>query len=163
MRALSLLILYVPFAFYYLSGLGQLLDRPPALDVGVITVAVALGGLVLNAGLSLTGPKRKETVEVARKFIAVVILMVILLPALHFVTLMGGISISSFEPDSTEAWVRGLFFWLGAISFYLGIALFIIAMVDLAYAMRGIEIVEDSSADPHKLNIYSKAERDGEL
>ena len=87
-----------------------MLDRPPGLDVGVITVAAALGGLVLNAGLNLTGSKRKGTVQVAQKFIAVVILMIIFLPALHFVELMNGIDLNSFKPDSLEAWVRGFSF-----------------------------------------------------
>jgi len=44
-----------------------------------------------------------------------------------------------------ESWVRGFFFWLGAISFYVGISLFIIALVDLVYAMIGIEDVKTAS------------------
>ena len=80
-----------------------MVERPPALDVGVVTVAAALGGLVLNAGLNLTGSKRKETVQVAQKFIAVVILMIIFLPALHFVELMNRINLNSLKPDSIEA------------------------------------------------------------
>ena len=133
------------------------------LDVGVVAVAAALGGLVLNAGLNLTGTKRKETVQVAQKFIAVVILMVIFLPALHFVDLMDGIDLNSFEPASMEAWLRGFFFWLGAISFYVGIGLFIVALVDLVYAMIGIENVEGPSVDPHQANSCSNAKRDGEV
>ena len=142
-----LVILYLPFALYHLLGLGQLVDRPPALDVGVVAVAAALGGLVLNAGLNLTGPKRKETVQVAQKFITVVILMVIFLPALHFVDLMNGIDLNSFEPGSIEAWVRAFFFWLGAVSFYVGIGLFIVALVDLVYAIIGMENMGDVSKE----------------
>ena len=144
-RVGCLVILYLPFALYHLIGLGDLVDRPPALDVGIVAVAAALGGLVLNAGLNLTGPKRKETVQVAQKFIAVVILMVIFLPALHFVDLMNGIDLNSFEPASMEAWGRAFFFWLGAVSFYVGIGLFIVALVDLVYAMVGIENIGDAS------------------
>ena len=39
MRMVCWLLFFVPFALYFLIGLGQLLDRPPGLDVGVITVA----------------------------------------------------------------------------------------------------------------------------
>lgn len=143
-RTLSLVFFFLPFALYFLTGLGQLLERPPALDVGVVTVAAALGGLVLNAGLNLTGSKRKETVQVAQKFIAVVILMVIFLPSLHFVELLNGIDLNSFKPDSVEAWTRAFFFCTGAFTFYFGIFLFIIALVDLAFAMIGIENIEDT-------------------
>ena len=118
------------------------LDRPPALDVGVVAVSAALGGLVLNAGLNLKGSKRRETVQVAQKFIAVVILMIVFLPALHFVELMDGINLYSFQPDSLEAWLRGFFFWVGALSFYAGIGLFIVALVDLVFAMIGIDRIE---------------------
>ena len=83
----------------------------------------------------------------AQKFIAVVILMIIFLPALHFVVLVNGIDLNSFKPGSLEAWVRGFFFWVGAISFYVGISLFIIALVDLVYAMIGIEIAESASEE----------------
>ena len=111
MRMVFWLLFFVPLALYSLIGLGQLLDHPPGLDLGVVTVSAALGGLVLNAGVNLTGSKRKETVQVAQKFIAVVLLMIIFLPALHFVVLMNGIDLISFKPDSLEAWVRGFFFW----------------------------------------------------
>ena len=147
----SWLFFVVPLASYFLIGLGQLLDRPPGFDLGVVTVSAALGGLVLNAGVNLTGSKRKETVQVAQKFIKVVILMIIFPPALHFVVLMNGIDPISFKPDSLEAWVRGFFFWVGVSSFYVGISLFIIALVDLVYAMSGIEIAESASEENNEV------------
>ena len=150
-RWLCWVLFFIPFVIYFLTG-GELLDRPPALDVGVVTVSAALGGLVLNAGLNLKGSKRKETVQVAQKFIAVVILMIIFLPALHFVELMDGIDLDSFQPESLEAWVRGFFFWLGAVSFYLGISLFIIALVDLVYAMLGIGSMEHALRGAHEVS-----------
>ena len=88
-RILCWVVFFLPFALYFLIGWDQLLDHPPTLDVGIVTVAAALGGLVLNAGTNLKGSKRKETIQVAQKFIAVVVLMIIFLPALHFVELMG--------------------------------------------------------------------------
>ena len=144
-RLLCWVVFFLPFALYFLIGWDQLLDRPPTLDVGIVTVAAALGGLVLNAGTNLKGSKRKETIQVAQKFIAVVVLMIIFLPALHFVELMGNIDVNEFQSDSAEAWVRGFFFWIGAISFYAGISLFIVALVDLVYVMIDMDKIENSS------------------
>ena len=46
MRMVFWLLFFVPLALYSLIGLGQLLDHPPGLDLGVVTVSAALGGLV---------------------------------------------------------------------------------------------------------------------
>ena len=142
-------LFFLPFVFYFLTGPGALSNRPAALDVGIVGVSAALGGLVLNAGLNLKGSKRKETVQVAQKFISVVILMIIFLPALHFVELMDGIDTSSVQLDSLESWARGFFFWVGAISFFLGISLFIVALADLVYAMLGIDRPEHASGEAY--------------
>ena len=140
-RSICLGVLLIPFVFYQLLGDGQLPDRPVAFDVGIATVSTALGGLLLNAGVNLRGPKRKETIQVAQKFLAVVILTVISIPIMHFLDAIN-VDISSFEPDSLEAWFRGFYFWLAAISFYVAIILFIIALADLAYALRGMDGTE---------------------
>ena len=76
------------FSIYFLTG-GEVRSVPATLEVGVIAVAAALGGLVLNAGLNLGGEKGREFILVAQKFIAVVILMLIFLPTLHIVDLAG--------------------------------------------------------------------------
>ena len=143
--------------------------------MGLVTVSVALGGFVLNAGLSLKGSKRRETVQVAQKFIAVVILMIIFLPALHFVELMDGVKLDSFQPDSLEAWLRGFFFWVGALSFYAGIGLFIVALADLVYAMIGIgrmehalgrvhgDALQNDPGDPASIAASQVPRRDGTL
>ena len=112
-----MIIFFLPFVLHLLQGLDQLLDRPQTLDVGVVAVSAALGGLVLNAGLNLRGAKRREFIGVAQKFIAVVILIILFVPSLQFVELMDGIDTNAFDPDSLEAWVRGFFFLVGAISF----------------------------------------------
>ena len=87
-RSICFGILFIPFVFYQLLGDGQLPDRPVAFDVGIVTVSSALGGLLLNAGVNLRGPKRKETIQVAQKFLAVVILTVISIPIMHFVEVL---------------------------------------------------------------------------
>ncbi len=159
---LCLLFFIVPFALYFLTE-GELLDRPAALDVGFVTVSAALGGLVLNAGLNLKGSKRRETVRVAQKFIAVVILMIIFLPALHFVALMDGINLYSFQPDSLEAWLRGFYFWVGAASFYVGISLFIVALADLVSAMVGIDRTEYALGGDHGTSVQNDTGDSGSI
>ena len=135
-------ILLGPLVLYLLVKQDVLQDRPPALDVGIVAIAAALGGLILNAGLSLKGPKRAETIRVAQKFIYSVILMVAFVPFMHLVGLLDGDDVVSFEIDSLVAWVRWSVFWVAAASFYGSVSLFIFGLVDLAYALVGIESME---------------------
>ena len=102
-KALSWIIFFVPSVAYFLRGSAQPLGLPVTLELGVIAVSVAFGGLALTVGLNLNGPKRKETIRVAQRFIMVVVLMVVFLPTLHFVELMDGISANSFQPDRLDA------------------------------------------------------------
>ena len=130
-------LFFIPLVLYQILGQDELLDRPVAFDVGIVTVSAAFGSLLLNAGMSTNAPKRKETIRVAKKFIYVVILTVFSLPVMHFVELIN-VDISSFEPDSPKAWLRGFYLWFAVISFYLAIILFIIALVDLVCVLIGI-------------------------
>ena len=149
-RAICWIFFFVPYSVYLLRGSAQFLDLPLSFELGIATVSAALGGLFLSAGLNLRGPKRLETIRVAQKFMTVAVLMIIFLPTLHFVELMNGININSFQPDELEGWVRGFFFGIATISFYGGVSVFIIALVDLIYAMIGIGNVD-----------YSEEERQG--
>lgn len=144
---LSWLVFFPVFSLYFLTG-DEVKSVPATLEVGVIAVAAALGGLVLNAGLNLCGEKRTEFLLVAQKFVAVVILMTIFLPTLHILDLAGGMDLSSFEPGKADAWFRGALFLVAAVSFYAGVSYFVIALVDLAYAMGGI--VNTGSASRQK-------------
>ena len=131
---------FVPaFLYYYLGGQNYSQITIQTLLAGTIAVSAALGGLVLNAGLNIDGPKRKQTIRVATEFVLAVVFMVIFLPSLHIVEILGGVDPYSFEFGSAKAWVVGSYFWLAAISFYIGISLFILALVDLPYALIGIE------------------------
>ena len=136
-RLVCWVVFFLPLAFYLLRGWDRLLDRPQALDVGIVAISAALGGLVLNAGLGLTSPKREEVVLVAQEFIGVVILMILFVPSLFYLELTA-IDISSFKPGSLDAWVELFFFSVAAICFYGGVSLFIFALVDLAFAMAGV-------------------------
>ena len=136
-RILCLSIFLPMFSIYFLTG-GEVSSVPVTLEVGVIGIAATLGGLVLNAGVNIRGEKGREFILVARKFIAVVILMLIFLPVFHIVSLLGGIDINSFEPSDLTAWCRGVMFWISAASFTVGVGIFVIALVDLVYAMFGL-------------------------
>lgn len=100
---------------------------------------------MLNAGLNLGGEKGREFILVAQKLIAVVILMLVFLPTMHFVDLAGSIDIESFEPGNPTAWGRGVMFWIGAATFFAGVGLFVIALVDLAYAVLGLDEAKSTS------------------
>ncbi len=65
-KLICVLFFLAPLVFYLLNGFDQIRDRPQTLDVGVVAVAAVLGGLVLNAGLNLDGPKRIEFIRVAQ-------------------------------------------------------------------------------------------------
>lgn len=136
-------VFFLPLVLYQIFVQDQLLDRPVAFDVGIVTVSAAFGGFLLNAGVSTDVPNRRETIRVAKKFIYVVVLTVLSLPVLHFVEFIGGVNVNSFDPDSLEAWFRGFYFWLAAISFFLAIFLFIIALVDLVYVLVGMGSTEE--------------------
>ena len=124
----------------YLLSLDRTGDLPPALEFEVVVIAAALGGLVLNAGVSSGLPcesLRREFIAVAQKFIVVVILGIIFPPIMLFVDFFGGVDIMSFEPGNPSGWVLGPLFLFGMFSFFASVSLFIVALVDLVYAMRG--------------------------
>ena len=149
-RVVCWFLFLFPLTVYTLIGRHDWVDRPQVLDVGVVTVSAALGGLVLNAGVRLTcAKKKKETVYVALKFIAVVILMTIFLPSLYIVELIDDFRANSPELNSVEAWGSGFFFWIAGISFYGGISFFIIALVDLVFVMVGIVDTKNSCGRKH--------------
>ena len=122
----------------YLLSSDSIGDIPPALEFGVVGIAAALGGLVLNAGLSSGLPcesLRREFIAVAQKFIVVVILGIIFPPIMLFVDFFGGVDIASFEPGDPSWWVLWPLLLFGMFSFFAGVVFFIVALVDLVYAM----------------------------
>ena len=124
----------------YLLSSDSIGDIPPALEFGVVGIAAALGGLVLNAGLSSGLPcesLRREFIAVAQKFIVVVILGIIFPPIMLFVDFFGGVDITSFEPGDSSLWLLGPLLF-GMFSFFAGVSLFIVALVDLVCAMMGL-------------------------
>ena len=135
-KVMCCIIFFPVFSVYFLR-----LDRSEgiasSLDFGIVTISAVLGGLVLNAGLSSSLPceQRREFISVARKFIIVVILMIISWPTVRFFDSAGGVDTMSFDPGGPSAW--GLF-WIGVISFFPGVTVFIVALVDLVYVMFGL-------------------------
>ena len=136
-KLICLIIFLGPFVIYFLEGWTKLQDQQ-ALVVGIVAVGVALGGLVLNAGLNLKGQKREEFIRVAQQFIAVVIIVILLIPIWYFVELMYDTHTNAVQPSSLATWVReGLVLVVVALFFGV-IFVFISALVDLAFAMGGI-------------------------
>ena len=136
-KLLCLLILFPLFSSYFLTG-GEAGSVPATLQAGFITVALALGGLVFNAGLNLDGESGRELILVGQKFIAAVILVLIFSATVHIVGIAENIDVSSFEPGDLTAWGRGVTFWVATTSFSAGVGLFVIALVDLAYSVFGL-------------------------
>ena len=66
-RALCWFVFFLVICPYLLSP-ERMGDIPPALEFGVVGIAAALGGLVLNAGLSsgVSCKKRREFIAVAQ-------------------------------------------------------------------------------------------------
>ena len=139
------LLIFLPAFTIYILTSAEDGSVSATVQVGVIAVAIALGGLVLSAGLNRDGENGKKLILVAQKFIVVVILMFIFLPMVHIIDLKEGIDVSAFEPFDPNAWFRGLTFWVAAASFYAGTGLFVTALVDLAYAVFGLGGTEDTS------------------
>ena len=86
-------VFFLPLVLYQIFVQDQLLDRPVAFDVGIVTVSAAFGGFLLNAGVSTDVPNRRETIRVAKKFIYVVVLTVLSLPVLQ-VEFIGGVNVT---------------------------------------------------------------------
>ncbi len=140
MRVVCWLFL-VPAVSVYFLDMDRIGDIPPALEFGVVGIAAALGGLVLNAGLSSGLPcesLRREFIAVAQKFIVVVILGIIFPPIMQYVDSAGGADLTSFDPGDASGWVLGALLLFGMFSFFAGMTFFIVALVDLVYAMIGL-------------------------
>ena len=131
---------FFPMFVVYLLSPDRMGDVPPALEFGVVVIAAALGGLVLNAGLSsgVSCKQRREFIAVAQKFIVVVILGIVFPPIVWFVSFFGGVDITLLEPGSSSGWALWILLWIGVSSFFVGVSLFIVALVDLVYAMMGL-------------------------
>ena len=138
-RGLCGFVFFLVISAYLLSS-DSVGDIPPALEFGVVVIAAALGGLVLNAGVSsgLLCKQRREFVAVAQKFIIVVILGIIFPPIVWFVDSAGGVDIMSFEPGDSSWWVLWPLLLFGMFSFFAGVTFFVVALVDLFYAMIGL-------------------------
>ena len=131
-------VVFFPVTCVYLLSSDRIGDLPPALEFGVVGIAAALGGLVLNAGLSSGLPceSRREFIAVAQKFIIAVILGIIFPPIVWFVDLVAdGGDVMLFDPGGSSGWVLWILFWIGVFSFLVGVTFFIVALVDLFYAM----------------------------
>jgi len=127
------------FALYVLIPSPKI-TLPSGLQFNVIIISATLGGLVL-AGASnqrITDQTHDKLMSVAQKLISATILFLVFTALFFWVESTGGIDTNT--PDFSRAGIlRGTFFFSGAISFYVGIFLFSIALIDLAFTLRGIK------------------------
>ena len=139
-RVLCWFVFFLVICPYLLSS-DRMGDIPPTLEFVVVGIAAALGGLVLNAGVSsgVSCKQRSEFIAVAQKFVVVVILGIIFPPIVWFVDLVADVGdVMLFDPGNPYGWVLGPLSWIGSFSFFVGVSLFIVALVDLFYAMMGL-------------------------
>jgi len=131
-------ILALLFALYVLIPNPQV-ALPAGLQFNVIIISATLGGLVL-AGASnhrITDETHDRLMSVAQKLIASTLLFLIFTVFLFWVDFAGGINVNAFDL-SGEGIMRGILFYSGAISFYVGIFLFSLSLIDLALTLGQI-------------------------
>lgn len=126
----------VPFVFYLLTQ-GVEKSIPPALQWSIIAIAPTLGGLVF-AGAGNRRIKRGvyyELISVAQKLIVATVLFILFSCLFFTVELTSGIDTNSIDL-SVLGWLRGGSFWLSVAFFYVGVYLFLVAIIDLVFALR---------------------------
>lgn len=131
-------ILATLFTIYILHP-NPTVTLPPGLQFNVIVISATLGGLVL-AGASNRRISRRthnKLMSVAKNLIYATLLFLVFTALLFWIESTGGININ--ETDySRGGIIRGIFFYGGAISFFAGIFLFSISLIDLAFTLRDI-------------------------
>jgi hypothetical protein len=131
-------ILATLFALYVLIP-NPKVSIPPVLQFNIIVTSATLGGLVL-AGASnrrISHQTHNKFISVAKKLIYATILFLVFTVIIFWIDSTGGVD-PNIKDFSKEGVTRGVFFYGGAISFYIGIFLFSIALIDLALALRNI-------------------------
>jgi len=126
----------IPFVFYLLTQ-GVEKSIPPALQWSIIAIAPTLGGLVF-AGAGNRRIKRGvyyELISVAQKLIVATVLFILFTCLFFTVELTGGIDTNVLDL-SLLGWFRGGSFWLSVAFFFVGVYLFLVAIIDLVFALR---------------------------
>jgi len=126
----------IPFVFYLLTS-GVEKSIPPALQWSVIATTPTLGGLVF-AGAGKGKMKRGayyELISVAQKLIVATVLFILFTCLFFTVELTGSIDTNIIDL-SLLGWFRGGSFWLSVAFFFVGVYLFLVAIIDLVFALR---------------------------
>ncbi|NQW23000.1 MAG: hypothetical protein HQ475_06100 [SAR202 cluster bacterium] len=127
-------ILMAPIAVYILKT--ELVAPISDSRFSILVVAPILGGLALAASPGFRD--RSRLIQVAQKFLMATVFFIIFLPSIEVVNSKGDINWKSFD-DGSDALIRGLYFWLAAFSFFGGIFLFLLGLVDLVFTLAGIK------------------------
>jgi len=131
-----ILLFSIPFVFYLLSS-GSKETSLSTLDFNIIIIAPTLGGLIFaGAGNKrIKNIARVELISVVKKFIVVTVLFIITRILIFTVDLTGGIQINTYDWSAMGIF-RGFSFWISVVTFYVGVFLFLLGLVDLILTLR---------------------------
>lgn len=108
------------------------------MQFNIATIAPTIAGLILTLVSSsvITGVRRKNEAKcVTRKLVSATISFILFSVTFPMVDLLQGIDIFTLDLLTVDAWIRGIYFWIGAACFYGGVFLFILGMVDFIFLL----------------------------
>lgn len=140
---LGWVFLFTPFSVHALIVIAGVRANPLA-QFTMIAVAPVFGALAL-AAVPRFNERQGELIHAAKMFILATVCFVIFQPLMYFIDLMEAIEPNSIDLMSADAWVRGIYFWLAAFSFFGGITLFLAGLVDLVFSL--VEIGKKSKVE----------------
>ena len=144
--SLSIMIFLLPFVLLYINGLQIQPDQiPPVAQLSVIGISIGLAGITLTASRisNITPEKRLELICVSQKFITATVLFIFFVAAINMIdNALNGIDVNSFSTTNLSNitnWYRGILFYLSVPSFYVGLILFLVGLVDLVFAFLDLD------------------------
>jgi hypothetical protein len=131
-----IMILIIPLVIYEtLNNVNTIQTIEP---LSILVVSPTLGGLVLAFTALTTKIKKVDLFAVAQKFIITAIMFVIFTPSMYLVEFL---KINPAIPDMSNPSINiigGIYFWIATPAFYIGIILFLWALIDLVFALLDI-------------------------
>jgi|WetSurMetagenome_2_1015567.scaffolds.fasta_scaffold07412_2 hypothetical protein len=135
LRYILPIIVALPICYYVLlSSINNTIS--PVTQFSLVAISPTLGGLVLTAsnGKTIKRQLRNRLVAIAQKLILVTILLILFSALIVFSDIFGGIELTNPEL-SFNGISRWLIFWGATWSFFIGVYLFLLSLVDLVYTL----------------------------
>ena len=139
-----------PVSIYYITSLST--QQPQSLEQ-LSFIAVGLGFSAVSFGAasipSITPASRNELVRVAKKFVLVTVLFILFVPLVKIFDFppFKDIDVNSLVLSDINAWMRGVAFYLMALTFYGGELLFLFGITDLIRSFVDLRIVSGETRD----------------